>query len=133
MPCRCDDYVHEGNVTGAAYSNLSKEKETLHMELCRARAIIMKMRNEADGKSVWSEDIERKSKNEVTLLLAHKREEIQKDIRQIKRDVSAIENRITTIKNMGGEPTKGLMLELAARIKQLHNAQDMTDAEILGT
>jgi hypothetical protein len=75
MPCRCDEY----DISSARHDN---NAETLHRELCRARAIIAKLIAE-EGKPTFNADIKRKAQQDIDALAAHKRKEIQKDIDQL--------------------------------------------------
>lgn len=128
MPCHCDGYSDRDN-------SVLDTVERLEKELCRARAIIMKMLNN-DTKADCSnhpEDLVVKAEHEVELLLRHKKVEILGDVKKLMRDLEILHQREKSIRDLGGEPGIVFIRQVKHLETEIKALENLTDAEILGT
>jgi hypothetical protein len=128
MPCNCDGYEDRDN-------SILDTVERLNKELCRARAIIMKMLNN-DTKADCSnhpEDLVNKAEHEVALLLKHKKVEILADVKQLMHDLEILRRREKSIRDLGGEPGLVFLRQVKHLETEITALENLTDDEILGT
>lgn len=128
MPCHCDGYEDRDN-------SVLDTVERLEKELCRARAIIMKMLNndtKADCTNQPQELVE-KAEHEVELLLKHKKVEILADVKVLMHELEVLRRREKSIRDLGGEPGLVFLRQVKHLESEIKALETLTDAEILGT
>lgn len=122
MPCRCD-----GMETPP-----QKDPKHEHIKACKAQSLVHKLAFILEKNNI---PLSREIKNHVSQtrkeLLAHKRQEHDEDVVELKNKLSKLERDIREIKKLGGEPKQSLLDQVETYKANIINGK-MSDDELLG-
>lgn len=129
MPCRCDNDWPWDNVNR---SSSEEKNDNEHILRCRAQSLLLKMTTLLQKNQVnIPDEVQTELLFHQKSFLKHKREELQKDIGDLKRRFNTLTQNMKNIESMGGIVSPQQQEELAFILEEIERINSITDEEIL--
>jgi len=136
MPCRCDDYQPSTYIAAPpSQPNLQHKKELEHEHTlrCKSQSLAHKLGRLLEKNNIAIPATIKKSLDEArSMLTKHKRDELFKDNKALRKEINVLTANAVKIEELGGIVSDVMKKNLKDKKAALQAATGVSDAALLG-